>query len=96
MIGHDLTRPEFAEWPGRAILQYGDTQAYMRGNELAILRRDLPAASFEYDGAGTLTPRAPDNDLIATALAHATWSSTTYAQSKYRLPAAWRSVDKRK
>jgi phosphoglycerol transferase MdoB-like AlkP superfamily enzyme len=96
MIGHDLTRPEFAEWPGRAILQYGDTQAYMRGNELAILRRDLPAAIFEYDGAGTLTPQAQDHELIATALAHATWSSTTYAQSKYRLPAASHFVDKRK
>jgi phosphoglycerol transferase MdoB-like AlkP superfamily enzyme len=96
MIGRDLTRPELAHVPGRAILQYGDTQAYMRGNEIAILRKDLPAATFEYDaGAGTLTPREPNDDLVATALAHATWSSTTYAQSLYRLPATPRSSDQR-
>jgi phosphoglycerol transferase MdoB-like AlkP superfamily enzyme len=86
MIGHDLTRPEFAAWPGRAILQYGDTQAYMEGNKLAILRRDLPPAVFDYDGQVTLTPAPPDPELIADAIAHANWSSWTYQRSVYRLP----------
>jgi hypothetical protein len=87
MIGHDLTRPEFASGPGRAILQYGDTQAYLRGRMLAVLRKDLPPAVFEYDGAATLTPAREDPDLVATAIAHADWSSATYEREQYRLPA---------
>jgi arylsulfatase A-like enzyme len=87
MIGHDLTRPELAEWPGRAIMQYEDTQAYLRGNEVAVLRRHLPAATFRYDGRTTLVaePHAPE--LEALALAHATWTSETYEHLSYRLPA---------
>jgi phosphoglycerol transferase MdoB-like AlkP superfamily enzyme len=85
MIGHDLTRPEFAAWPGRAILQYNGTQAYMSGRSVAILRKNLPPATFDYDGS-TLTAIAADNELIDTAIAHANWSSTTYEQYLYRLP----------
>jgi phosphoglycerol transferase MdoB-like AlkP superfamily enzyme len=86
MIGHDLTRPEFAAWPGRAILQYGDTQAYMRGRTLAILRKDLPPQVFEYDGRAALTPAPLDAELVADAIAHADWSSVTYEKAEYRLP----------
>lgn len=86
MIGHDLTRPEFASWPGRAILQYGDTQAYMQGHTLAVLRKDLPPAVFEYDGRTSLTPAPIDPELVANAIAHADWSSATYEKSAYRMP----------
>src|SRR6185503_17468624 len=86
MIGHDLTRPEFAAWPGRAILQYGDTQAYLEGSKLAVLRKDLPPAVFEYDGRSGLTPAPADPELVANAIAHADWSSWTYERSAYRLP----------
>ena len=92
MIGHDLTRPEFAAWPGRAIMQYEDTQAYMAGNQVAVLRRHLPPATFAYDG-GTALSAEPDNpELEALALAHATWTSDTYERLAYRLPtdlASW-------
>jgi phosphoglycerol transferase MdoB-like AlkP superfamily enzyme len=85
MIGHDLTRAEFAAWPGRAIMQYDDTQAYLLGHDMAILRRHLPAATFVY-GDQELEP-APDNpELVATAIAHATWTSDTYEHLRYRLP----------
>jgi phosphoglycerol transferase MdoB-like AlkP superfamily enzyme len=86
MIGHDLTRPEIAAGPGRAILQYGATQAYMQGRTLAILRKDLPPEVFEYDGRTTLTPAPADPELIANAIAHADWSSETYERAAYRLP----------
>jgi hypothetical protein len=79
-------RPEFAAWPGRAILQYNGTQAYMSGRSVAILRKNLPPATFDYDGS-TLTAIAADDELIDTAIAHADWSSTTYEQYLYRLPA---------
>jgi phosphoglycerol transferase MdoB-like AlkP superfamily enzyme len=84
MIGHDLTRAEFADWPGRAIMQYDDTQAYMAGRRVAILRRGLPAATFDYDGQLPLTPVPLDDELVATAIAHATWTSATYEHSLYR------------
>jgi hypothetical protein len=86
MIGHDLTRPEFASWPGRAIMQYGDTQAYMQGREVAILRKDLPAAVFAYDPRVGLRREPDDPELIAAAIAHATWTSATYADLRYRSP----------
>jgi phosphoglycerol transferase MdoB-like AlkP superfamily enzyme len=87
MIGHDLTRPEFEAWPGRAIMQYDDTQAYLVGNDVAVLRRHLPPATFRYDG-GTKLEAEPDNpELEALALAHATWTSDTYEHLSYRLPA---------
>ncbi|HEX5048062.1 MAG TPA: LTA synthase family protein [Gammaproteobacteria bacterium] len=87
MIGHDLTRPEPATWQGRAIMQYGDTQAYMQGRTLAILRKDLPPEVYEYDGRATLTPAPADSELVANAIAHADWSSETYERAAYRLPA---------
>jgi phosphoglycerol transferase MdoB-like AlkP superfamily enzyme len=86
MIGHDLTQPEFASWPGRAIMQYGSTQGYMRGRSIVVLRKHLPPAQFEYDGRTTLTPVAADPELVATAIAHATWTSETYEDQRYRLP----------
>ncbi len=88
MIGHDLTRPEFAAWPGRAIMQYDDAQGYLYGREIAILRKNLPPATFFYDGKLPLEPAPSDAGLVATAIAHATWTSATYEQLRYRLPAA--------
>ena len=88
MIGHDLTRPEFADWPGRAIMQYGDTQGYMFGRDIAVLRKGLEPATFRYDGKKDLAPIAADPELVANAIAHATWTSITYEQLRYRLPDA--------
>ena len=86
MIGHDLTRPLFADWAGRAIMQYDDTQAYMLGREVAILRRHMPPATFVYSEGSGLTPAPDDPDLVAAAVAHATWTSDTYEQLRYRIP----------
>ena len=86
MIGHDLTLPKFAAWPGRAILQYGDTQAYLEGGKMAILRKNLPPTVYDFDGRSALTPAPTDPELVANAIAHADWSSLTYEHSAYRLP----------
>jgi phosphoglycerol transferase MdoB-like AlkP superfamily enzyme len=87
MIGHDLTLPKFAAWPGRAIMQYGDTQAYLAGTDVAVLRRGVPAATFRYDGGTTLFAEPHNLELEALALAHATWTSDAYEHLTYRLPA---------
>jgi hypothetical protein len=86
MIGHDLTRAEFAAWPGRAIMQYDDSQAYLLGREMAILRRHLPPATFVYTEGAGLQAAPDDPELVATAIAHATWTSDTYEHLLYRLP----------
>ena len=45
-----------------------------------------PPAVFEYDGGAKLTPKPIDPELVATAIAQATWTSSTYEQLRYRLP----------
>jgi len=86
MIGHDLTLPEALLSPGRAIMQYNETQAYMEGDRVAVLQKGKPIQQFAY-AQGRLTPAteiAPE--LSSKALAHATWSSLAYEKSLYRLP----------
>ncbi len=56
MIGHDLTIPEERQRPGRAIMQYNATQAYMDGNRVAVMQKDLPVRQFVY-ADGRLIPR---------------------------------------
>ncbi len=85
MIGHDLTRPEAQMSAGRAIMQFNGTQAYMAGDRVAILQKDLPVLQFEYKDGQMSELEAYDPDLEKTALAHAAWSSLAYEKSLYRL-----------
>lgn len=88
MIGRDLNRPEMADLPGRAIMQYYSSQAYMEGNDVVILQKDLPVKQYQYVD-GKLVPAAQErSDLARKALAHSAWSSMAYDKSLYRLPAA--------
>jgi phosphoglycerol transferase MdoB-like AlkP superfamily enzyme len=85
MIGHDLTRREFAQYPGRAIMQYNTTQAFMEGNNVVILQKDKAPENYRYAG-GTLIPAEPDDPKIVTrAIAHSVWSSMAYEKSLYRM-----------
>ena len=88
MIGHDLTSAEALLSPGRAIMQFNSTQAYMEGGRVTVLQKDKPAQEYVYDDgrlelADTQTPGLSDK-----ALAHASWSSLAYEKSLYRLPLA--------
>ena len=48
MIGHSLlSLPD--NFPGRAIMQYGDTHAYMLGNRVVIHVPDKPGKQFVYE-----------------------------------------------
>ena len=53
-------------------------------HRVAILRKGLPGATFDYDGRLPLSPVPNDEELVATAIAHATWTSSTYEHSLYR------------
>jgi phosphoglycerol transferase MdoB-like AlkP superfamily enzyme len=86
MIGHDLTKTAAKNGPGRAIMQFHATQAYMEGEQVAVLQKDLPAREFRFRD-GRLIPADTTNDgLVAKALAHASWSSMAYEKSLYRVP----------
>ena len=86
MIGHDLTEPDETLVPGRAIMQFNGTQAYMQGDRAVVLQKDLPMRQYTY-ADGHLTAATYSDKLLArTALAHSAWSSIAYEQSLYRLP----------
>jgi phosphoglycerol transferase MdoB-like AlkP superfamily enzyme len=85
MIGHDLTKSAARTAAGRAIMQFHATQAYMEGDQVAILQKDLPVRQFTFQD-GRLSPAETTSKELATkALAHASWSSLAYEKSLYRL-----------
>ena len=86
MIGHDLTQPAVANAPGRAIMQFNGAQAYMQGDRVAVLQKDLPVLQFRYRDGQLVETDEYDEALAQTAVAHATWSSMAYENSLYRLP----------
>lgn len=86
MIGRDLTTAAARLQPGRAIMQFNATQAYMQGDRVAVMQKDLPMLQFNFVD-GRLEPcESFDPVLARLALAHSAWSSMAYDQSLYRLP----------
>ncbi|MGB5579684.1 MAG: hypothetical protein WBM68_03900, partial [Woeseia sp.] len=83
--GLDLTRADIDELPGRAIMQYGDTQAYREEDRVVVLRKEKPAALFRYAG-GELTALPDDPEIIERAKALAVWPVQAYRERTYRLP----------
>lgn len=84
-LGRDLTRPEQRRRTGRAILQYHSDQAYMEGDEVAILDPSGEIRQYRWDGSA-LEPLELDPRLRRTALAHALWAQDAYRTGSYRLP----------
>lgn len=82
MPGRDLTTLS-ENVPGRALMQFNAVNAFMEGNEVAILRRDLPAATFSYNNK-ELSEAAENVELQQKALAYVTWATHAYQNSSYR------------
>ncbi len=85
-IGIDQTRTDLDGFPGRAVMQYGNTQAYMVGDEVAILQKGLPVKTYHYE-QGTLVPIPDDSELLKQAIGYANWPWHTYNDKSYCLPA---------
>jgi phosphoglycerol transferase MdoB-like AlkP superfamily enzyme len=86
MIGRDLTSADALSSPGRAIMQFNSTQAYMEGDRVAVLQKDKPITEYIY-AAGRLSSVDKETPGLAKkALAHASWSSIAYEKALYRLP----------
>ncbi|GAB1660232.1 LTA synthase family protein [Mannheimia haemolytica] len=84
MIGYDLTQDID---PNRAFMQYDATQAMMRGNDVAVMRPNLPIEGFSYDKANyKLTPKEQPESFKKEALAHALLGSYLYKNQLYKLP----------
>jgi phosphoglycerol transferase MdoB-like AlkP superfamily enzyme len=88
MIGRDLTRPEIQASAGRAIMQFNGTQAYMEGDRVAVLQKNLPASQYQFRDGRLIQESEVDPELLHKALAHSAWSSMAYEKSLYHLPAA--------
>ena len=83
--GIDLTRSDIDSIPGRAVMQYGETQAYRQDDKVVILRKGKPAAAFDYVGE-QLVETEVDAAMLEHARELAAWPSIVYRQQLYRLP----------
>lgn len=82
MLGHDLTSPSAG---GRAMMQYADNFAYIKGDEVVVLRPQKQPLSFVYDIANDkLTKSKPNKKLEEIALAHSLWGSLAYEKLWYQ------------
>ncbi len=85
MIGRDLMRPEMQANEGRAIMQFNGSQAYMEGDRVAVLQKNLPIRQFLFRDNRLAPETEVDSGLAGRALAHSAWSSMAYENSLYRL-----------
>jgi phosphoglycerol transferase MdoB-like AlkP superfamily enzyme len=86
MIGRDvLSLP--SDVPGRALMQYANTNAFRVGNRVVIHQPHQAARTFGYND-GRLVHLKSDAELERDALAHLLWADTTYKERLYNLPVA--------
>jgi phosphoglycerol transferase MdoB-like AlkP superfamily enzyme len=87
MTGRDLTNPVNTDGPGRAIMQFNTTQAYMEGDQVIVMQRDHPVEQFRYVDSRLEAVQGIDEGLRKKALAQSIWASLAYEKSLYRLGA---------
>lgn len=84
-IGRDLTRPEFRDGAGRAIMQFNRLQAFLENDRVVVLAPDEAPRVFDFQPAtGVLTGTAADEGLARRALAYANWGPLTIRNRAYR------------
>lgn len=85
MIGRNLLTLDDDD-PGRAVMQFGNNHAYMRGDQVIIHQPDKPAMQYVYRDKGLRPAPDIDEELARDALAMALWPSIAYSKGQYRLP----------
>jgi phosphoglycerol transferase MdoB-like AlkP superfamily enzyme len=83
MQGHDLLQTP-KNYPGRAVMQFHNNQAYMVGDQVVIHTPNKPATAYIFR-QGKLEPVEKDPELIRDALAQAIWPTISYREKRYRL-----------
>ncbi|MGQ0287423.1 LTA synthase family protein [Pasteurellaceae bacterium 22721_9_1] len=82
MIGYDLTQ---SADPNRAFMQYDQTQAMMKGNDVIILQPNKQPQSYEYDKKeGKFMAKSLPEEMKKEALAHALLGSYLYNNRLYK------------
>jgi phosphoglycerol transferase MdoB-like AlkP superfamily enzyme len=84
MIGQDMTNVS-DDYIGRAIMQFNDNQAYMKGNQVVILQPQKSPKTFLYDNSTLLPSNKVDPDIIKQAIAHPLLGTWLYNEKKYDL-----------
>ena len=84
MIGQDMTNVG-DDYIGRAIMQFNDNQAYMKGNQVVILQPQKSPKTFLYDNSTLLPSDKVDPDIIKQAIAHPLLGTWLYNEKKYDL-----------
>lgn len=86
MIGHDLG-DQALQGPGRAVMQYDASFAWMQGEDVVVLQPQKPPQQYRYDAASKqLRVAALDPALAKTAHAQALWGSLAYDRQWHRIP----------
>lgn len=82
MMGFDLTK---ADNPNRAFMQYDQTQAMMKGEDVIILTPKMEPRGYQYNKAtAQLLPKVQPEHLKKEALAHALIGGYLYNNKLYR------------
>jgi phosphoglycerol transferase MdoB-like AlkP superfamily enzyme len=85
-IGYDLLRTDINEIPGRAMMQYNATQAYIEEDQAVIFEREKKPKQYHYKNKTLVPAVAQSPKLLTKALAHSLWGTLSYSHSLYRLP----------
>ena len=85
-IGIDLMRSDINDIPGRAIMQYHKTQAYMQDDKVVIMKLDEAPKLYRRTASGLIESSESDEGLINRALGIATWTTHAYHDRLYGMP----------
>ncbi len=85
MIGRPLLSMA-QDFPGRAVMQYGETHAYLVGDRMTVHRPKIDARQFIVTDGSRLVSVGPDPEMEQDALAYALLPGMLYGNKIYRLP----------
>jgi len=83
MIGRSLVSMQ-EDRPDRAVMQYGDTHAYLRDNNLVVQRPKMKPLQFSVTADRQLVPTDLDPEMQQDALAYALLPGLLYNNKSYR------------
>lgn len=88
MTGFDLAQNilEGKNVPGRAVMQFDKTLAYMEGDRVAVYRKHKPVSEFRYVDKTLVSVADKDLNFEERGLAHLKWPVMAYQNLLYRLP----------
>jgi len=84
-LGRDLMDPAIRALPGRAMLQFHQTNLFLQEDHAVVLRAGLTPAHFRWTGS-QLDPVERVPELERRALAHSLWPQLAYRDGSYRSP----------